>query len=89
MSSGPNTFRFPDRFHITDVKTPFGALGITKTLLKAKQKGNIIRNSVDVENHTRRIQGKLKLVFDKQNIVSKMNFSERDKSFVSASVDGG
>ena len=71
MSSGPNTFGFPDRFHIKDVKTPFGVLGITKTMLKAKQKGNIIRNSADVENHTRRIQGKLKLVFDKQNKVNK------------------
>ena len=82
MSSGPNTFRFPERFHITDVKTPFGGLGITKTMLKAKKKGNIIRNSVDVENHTRRIPGKLKLVFDKQNKVSKITLSANGKSSV-------
>ena len=58
MSSGPDRFRFPARFLVRDAKRPVDSPGTSKT----RGDGNMIRNHAAVENHTRRIPGKLRLV---------------------------
>ena len=66
---GPHTSHFPERFTIPEIKRPPAGPGNIITVPGPRSGGNVITNSGDVENHTRRIAGKLRLVMNKLNQV--------------------